>query len=103
MIYDRNWRSVERDRQLLVHVNNEPVKNSFSKIEQRSEEKNNFSSDFEFAEILFNILIKKKGIRGVSFNAIFSSRTFFVISRTAIYIFAFTSFFLDSTKIKSMK
>lgn len=60
MIYDRNWRSVERDRQLLVHVNNEPVKNSFSKIEQRSEEKNNFSSDFEFAEILFNILIKKK-------------------------------------------
>lgn len=52
MIYDRNWRSVERDRQLLVHVNKEPVKNSFSKIEQRSEEKNNFSSDFEFAEIL---------------------------------------------------
>lgn len=53
MIYDRNWRSVERDRQLLVHVNNEPVKNSYSKIEQRSEEKNNFSSDFEFAGILY--------------------------------------------------
>ena len=53
MIYDKNWRSVERDRKLLVLVNNEPFKNSFSKIEQRSEEKNNFSSDFEFAEILY--------------------------------------------------
>ena len=65
MIYDRNWRSIERDGQLLVHVNNEPVKNSFSKIE-RSEEKNNFSSDFNLLRSCinrsheFNILIKKK-------------------------------------------